>query len=262
MGNDVKEAIPWSAVTASSAIELARAGLTGPEDLLDHAPHYSREIALRDLGSSNAIKSVYFKPYSSCRYVHPALAAFEPIIRDNKITPDEIRSVKIHTFQWALDIDNRTDPRNLTEVQYSIPYCIALSALVGGDCMLPVTDSVLGRPEVTEFAKKVELILDPQLEQRCPAETLARVVVEARDQIFESPVVAPRGEATNPMSWNDICDKFIVATAAAMHEPQQRELIKAVESVLEGDLGPLLVALRQPLVYSRQANSKRPAIPS
>jgi len=251
MGNDVKEAIPWSAVTASSAIELSRSGLSGPEDLLDHAPHYNRDVVLRDLGSSNAIKSVYFKPYSSCRYVHPALAAFEPIVLDNKIRPEQILSVKVHTFQWAIDIDNRTEPRNLTEVQYSVPYCIALSALVGGDCMLPVTDDVLGRPEVSEFARKVQLILDPEIEKRCPAETLARVVVETRDQTFESPVVAPRGEASNPMSWNDICGKFAVATAAVMQAHQQQEVISAVEDVLDGNLAPLLAALHKPLLHPR-----------
>lgn len=247
MGNDVKEAIPWSAVTASSAIELARAGLSGPEDLLDHAPHYNRELILRDLGSSNAIKGVYFKPYSSCRYVHPALAAFEPIVRENKLKPEQILSVKVHTFQWAIDIDNRIAPRNLTEVQYSVPYCIALSAIVGSDCMLPVTDRVLGRPDVSEFARKVQLILDPEIEKRCPVETLARVVVETQDQIFESPVVAPRGEAMNPMSWNDICEKFTVATAAVMNSNQQQRIIRAVAGVLDESLAPLTLALREPL---------------
>jgi 2-methylcitrate dehydratase PrpD len=247
MGNDVKEAIPWSAVTASAAIELAQAGLTGPEDLLDHAPHYSRDVILRDLGSSSAIKGVYFKPYSSCRYVHPALAAFETLVRENKIAPEEVQAVQVHTFQWALDIDNRTEPRNLTEVQYSIPYCIALSALVGGNCMLPITDNVLGRPDVSDFARKVQLVLDPQLEQRCPGETLARVVIEARGQKFESPITAPRGEATNPMSWDDICEKFFVATAAVMREPQQRRVVRDVEDLSAGDLAPLLAALRQPL---------------
>jgi 2-methylcitrate dehydratase PrpD len=247
MGNDVKEAIPWSAVTASSAIELARSGLTGPEDLLDHAPHYNREVILKSLGTSTAIKGVYFKPYSSCRYVHPALAAFELVLREYRLTAQDIDAVQVHTFQWALDIDNRTDPRNLTEVQYSIPYCMALSALAGSACMLPITDSVLGRPDAVAFARKVELVLDPQLEARCPGETLARVVVEARGRTFESPITPPRGEAANPMSWDELVEKFRVATAAVVPDVQQRNLVRTIELLRGGDLLPLLDALKQPL---------------
>ncbi|MHA7685070.1 MmgE/PrpD family protein [Cupriavidus sp. PET2-C1] len=247
MGNDVKEAIPWSAVTAAAAVELARYGLSGPADILDHLPHYNREIVLRDLGATHAIKGVYFKPYSSCRYVHPALAGFEFVVQENKLVAEEIQAVRIHTFQWALDIDNRTDPRNLTEVQYSIPYCIALSALAGSACMLPITEVVLGRPDVVALAKKVELVLDPQLEARCPGETLARVVVEGRGQTFESPVTPPRGEATNPMSWGDLVDKFRVATAAVFSDVHRRSLVSAVESLGNGDISPLLSFLKRPI---------------
>ncbi|MGT2453964.1 MmgE/PrpD family protein [Cupriavidus basilensis] len=245
MGNDVKEAIPWSSATASVAVELAQHGLSGPVDILDHLPHYNRDVILKDLGNSSSIKGVYFKPYSSCRYVHPALAAFEEIVQANDLAAEEIQAVGIYTFQWAIDIDNRCDPRNLTEVQYSIPYCIALSALVGSESMLPITEAVLNRPDVTAFARNVELVFDPTLDARCPGETLARVVVKARSRTFESPITPPRGEATNPMSWADLVDKFRIATATSISAAQQRRVVSAVESLGGGDISPLLDLLKR-----------------
>ena len=87
------------------------------------------------------------------------------------------------------------------------------------------------------------LHLDPQLENRFPEETPARVIVTTPAGRFESPVTTPLGEPSNPMSWQQLVDKFRTATRGVVDEGRQETLLAAVDSLADGDLPPLLQAL-------------------
>ncbi len=246
-GNDVKEGIAWSAVTGLTALHLAEAGLTGPEDILDQASHFSQAHLLNGLGKNPLISATYFKPYSCCRYNHAAIDAFAALMSSHRLTPDDIVAVDVHTFGWALKLGNKTEPRNMVDMQYSIPYCIGMAAIMGGAALLPIEADALNRPDVSEFARKVTLHNDPALDARFPDETLARVVITTRNAKFESPVTTPRGEPSNPLSWNDLREKFGVATRKVMREEQQQITLGAVDRLAQGELDPLLRLLATPM---------------
>ncbi|NIA71417.1 MmgE/PrpD family protein [Pelagibius litoralis] len=247
LGNDVKEGIAWATANAVTALCLAEAGLTGPLDMLDHAPHYARQKIADSLAGSPAICSTYFKPFCCCRHVHAPVDALEALILGNALSPREIVAVEVYTYGGALRLSNRPEPENLIDVQYSIPYCLGLAALVGSDAFLPLEEAVLNRLEVTAFARKVSLHLDPEIDNRFPAESLARVVVKTATASFESPLTAPRGEASNPLSWQDLQGKFRHASRRMMTSRQQQDLLDAVGRLREGDLVTLRKILQRPL---------------
>lgn len=246
-GNDVKEGIPWSTVTGITALHMAEDGLIGPEDILDHASHFASDRIVDGLGHRPAICETYFKPYTCCRYIHPAIDAFDALMAKYSLSPNDIMTVDVHIFGWALKLGNRPDPDNLIDVQYSIPYCIALAAVAGSAVMLPLQNDALNKAGATDFAHKVSLHLDPNLDERFPEETLARVVVTTVTDRFESPVTTPRGEPTNPMSWEDLQKKFLTATRGIMTTQQQRDMLDAVDRLGGGDLDPLIRILRCPI---------------
>ncbi|MEQ1773340.1 MAG: MmgE/PrpD family protein [Burkholderiales bacterium] len=247
-GNDVKEGIAWSSAGGLTALHLAEAGLTGPEDILDHASHFSRAHLLGGLGENPLIGATYFKPYSCCRYNHSAIDAFTALMADHSLPPNDIVAVDVHTFGWALKLGNKIEPQNLVDVQYSIPYCIGMAAIMGSAALLPIEADALNRPDVSEFARKVTLHTDAALDARFPDETLARVVITTHNATFESPVTTPRGEPSNPMSWEDLREKFRVATRKVMREEQQHMTLEAVDRLAQGELGPLVRILAIPLM--------------
>jgi len=246
-GNDVKEGIPWSTVGGIAALRLAEVGYTGPEDILDFDTHFSRSHLLDGLGSDPRILGTYFKPYSCCRYNHCAIDALAGLMAKRALTASDIVAIDVYTFGWALKLGNLVEPRNLIDVQYSIPYCLGVAAILGRDALLPLADSVLHRADIATFARKVRLHDDPALDARFPSETLARVVVTTRESRIESPVTAPRGEATNPLSWQELREKFHALTRAVMPAPHQDALLRALELLAQGDLVPLLRVLAQPI---------------
>ncbi|MDH4440774.1 MAG: MmgE/PrpD family protein [Rhizobium sp.] len=247
-GNDVKEGIPWAVATGMTALHLARSGYTGPEDILDHASHYDTASILKDLTEPRKIEGVYFKPYACCRYIHPALDAFSDLNGQHGLVAEEIASIEVQTFAWALKLGNRLDPENLTDIQYSLPYCVAITAVDGDNALAPIGAHLLNRPDLSRFARQVRITVDEEIDRRFPTETLARVVmVDRRGHRFVSSVTTPRGDVGRPMDWGDIREKFLRITAPTIGQEKQRALLNGFERFKLGDPAPLLGTLRQPL---------------
>jgi 2-methylcitrate dehydratase PrpD len=108
-----------------------------------------------------------------------------------------------------------------------------------------LTKDVLFRDDVSHFARKVTLHLDPGLDERFPAETLTRVVVRCGGRDYESAITAPRGEATDPLSWQDLEGKFVTASRLVATQGQQAEILDAARQLKDGDIAPLMACLSQ-----------------
>lgn len=241
-GSDVKEGIPWSVVTGLIALGLAESGHTGPRNVLDSTLHYRFPTDL-SLGTAPHICNAYFKLYACCRHVHAPLDALLELVNKYGIDKHAIDAIKVETYGGALRITNKLHPANLIDVQYSIPYCLALAIVVGSKALLPLTAEALKHDEVTQMASKVTLTLDPALDARFPAETLARVVITSRGQRFVSDLTAPQGEATNPLSRATLEAKFNAATRMVATDIQQKQLLSAVNDVRAGSLSTLMDCL-------------------
>lgn len=242
-GSDVKEGIPWSVVTGLVALGLAEAGHTGPRNILDSALHY-RFPAELPLGSALQIRNTYFKLYACCRHVHAPLDALLRLIERHGIEPRSIDRIEVETYSGALRIPNKPDPAHLVEIQYSIPYCLALVAFCGPRALLPLTADALGRDEVSALAARVTLSLDSGFDARFPAETLARVIIIRGDRRYVSEDTAPLGEASNPLSWEALEDKFRSASRLVAGEGQQTRILGAINDARSGDLTSLLACLK------------------
>lgn len=242
-GNDVKEGIAWSSLTAVNALLLAEAGHGGPLALLDQPEHFRLDGLVKGLGRQRYIARNYMKFHACCRHVHAPVEALLGLVAEHHLAPDGIEAIEVATYAGALRIANRPEPSSFTDIQFSIPYCLALVAIDGPDVLLPLTPSAMDRPDVVALAKKVSLRLNPELDARFPAETLSRVTIRSNGNTLTSPVTAPRGEASAPPSWADLEGKLRQASRFAATPAQQDALIDACNRLRDGDHAPLLEAL-------------------
>lgn len=233
-GSHVKEGIPWSVVTGLVALGLAEAGHTGPRNILDSRRHYQFAEGLR-LGADPRICQCYIKLYACCRHVHAPLDAMFALIAEHGIQSDEIEHIEVETTSGALRISNQIAPQNLTDLQYSIPYCLALGAIDGAGALLPLTPAALSVPGAQDLAARVRLFLNAEFDARFPAETLARVRMTARGQVLVSDITAPRGEADTPLGWEEIADKAMRAGRLTLTHDHLAKLIDAVRAAGGGD---------------------------
>ncbi|MBX4862941.1 MmgE/PrpD family protein [Rhizobium bangladeshense] len=245
-GNDVKEGIPWSVATGLMALDLARNGYTGPEDLLDHPGYYDRHRILEGLGHRFEICGTYFKPYACCRYIHAALDRLFDLVKAHELKAADIVSVEVETFGWALKLGNVLSPANLVDIQYSLPYCVAIAAIEGRGALAPVSKSLLNRRDLTEFARQVRITVNPEIDALFPAETLAKVTVETLRHKYVSALDGPSGDPQRPMDWHAIEEKFLRVTRHVLSPSKQEAIIDGVLGLAGGELDPLLRHLRFP----------------
>ncbi|QEI09361.1 MmgE/PrpD family protein [Pigmentiphaga aceris] len=239
-GAAVKEGIPWSVVTGLTALYLAEAGHTGPRNILDSVRHYQFPTNLA-LGRNAHICQTYFKPYACCRHIHAPLAALLHLIDEHQIDVQTIERIEVDIHAAGLRISNRPSPDNLIDVQYSIPYCLALAALSGPQALVPVTQDALDHEDVTALAHKVVLALDTDLDAVYPGEILARVSITCGARRFTSEPTPPAGEPL--MSWEELKAKFRMATRLVATAAQQQQLIDALHATESGSMETLVACL-------------------
>lgn len=243
-GNDVKEGIGWSAVLGVTAVHLAIEGHTGPADVFDHPDYYDRPAILTCFGERSHLMGTYFKPYACCRYIHAALDAFLMLAEGNGIGAEDITGVDVETFGWAMKLGNKRRPATLVDIQYSLPYCIAIAAIEGRDALAPLAPDVLGREDLSAFSEKVRLSINNEIDALFPDETLSRVTISTRTERLRSEILGPLGDAMRPMSFDAIEEKFLRVTRRVLLPERQREIVGGVLDIPDDHGSGLLMALR------------------
>lgn len=248
MGNHLKEGIPWATATGLAAVDLAAAGFTGPTDLFDNAKLFDRDRLLGGLGTSWAIEGVYFKPYSCCRWAHAAIDAVLALKSQHAFEPDEIKSIDVQTFGWALRLNNEPAPLTLESAQYSVPFCVAVAAIRGSGPLVQLSENALDDEESIALARRVTLSIDPAFDRMFPGAVPARVVIETMDSQFERTVMAPLGEPANPLDWAALEEKFEVIASGKLSKERRDAFVDAVNHLaLHEELAPLIETLGVPL---------------
>ncbi|TCK94643.1 MmgE/PrpD family protein [Paraburkholderia sp. BL9I2N2] len=247
LGADIKEGIPWSTVAGYSSLVLAKFGHVGFADIFDHPPFFDSERILRGLGEDEMkINSNYFKPYATCRHFHAGVKALETLVADHGINASEITAIKVHIFDYALRLSNKSRPETLTDIQYSIPYCMAVVAILGADALLPIDASLLGRREISALADKVEIIPDAEYSAKYPSVALNRVEVITRSAVYSSSPTSPPCVADAPMPIEALVCKFRRASGNTLDHDQQEDVLRAFTSLLNGEIAPLLEVTAKP----------------
>ena len=237
-GSDVKEGIPWGVVHGLAAVLLSESGMTGPLDLVDHAPFFDRDAILAERPRA-AIHEIYTKFYAACRHCHAPVDAFLALTCANNLATEEVQRVVVGAYSGALRISNSLTPQTVVGAQYSIPYCLGLVASHGPQILLPMTEAHLHDRAAEAFARKVTVEIDPECEMRFPAETVVRVAIEARGRQFVSTITAPRGDAAQPPTWEERIEKFRVATAGTLSTTSQKKWLASFSRLQDGSLDDL-----------------------
>ncbi|RUX26311.1 MmgE/PrpD family protein [Mesorhizobium sp. M2A.F.Ca.ET.042.01.1.1] len=237
-GSTIKEGIPPAVVAGITAAYRAREGATGPFDLFDDETRFDPKVLLENLGSSWEAQKCYLKPYACCRYMHAAVDAILSMRQPGK----EIKTLRIDTFPQAMRLANERAPTNLEGAQYSFYFNCALAALHGGEALQPVDLARLTDKSVLELADRIELVASAEFATSFPVGTPARVLMDQGKGIEEMLVLHPLGDVANPMSTDQIVEKFKNITEDLGAEWQEKIIFSAL-NFEEGGMAPLVAAL-------------------
>jgi 2-methylcitrate dehydratase PrpD len=162
--------------------ELARAGITGPRRFLTGNRGLYRMFTHKDVGDeareifapgkANFMPGLSFKPYCCCAGTFPFIEAMERF-RPRAAEVDRV-DTRIQTMADSIVGTRNTqiyNPRNIEELQYSLPAQMALAVLGKGNGYRAHRDFMQGRidlapgSEALEMAKRMQLTVAPELDR-------------------------------------------------------------------------------------------------
>lgn len=221
----VKDGSGWGAMTGISAALLAQAGFTGaPAVTLD-----GDDVAeiWDDLGQRWYILEQYFKAYPVCRWAQPAVEAVRQVRRQPNFQLDQVAEIHIHSFHEATRL-HTVHPDSTEQAQYSLPFSVASALIDDVVTAESVAEDNQGLFNQQRRALSAQIIChEEQRYNECfPAERWAhaRIVLQDGTELVSEPAIA-RGNPENPLSTDELVEKFYTLTANALSAEQGQKLV-------------------------------------
>lgn len=217
-----KDGVPFGVMVGALAVTEAMCGFTGNKNLLeaDEYRHY-----LDDLSVKHQVMELYSKPYTCCRWAHPAIDACVGLMREHGITAGDIEHVTVKTFHRATLL-SKIVPKTADEAQYNIAYPVAAALIYGDFGLAQVAEDKLGDPAVVEMMKRLSFEKDDEIDAKFPAHRICRAVITLKDgRTFTSADCEPRGEACENISVEWLADKFLRITGPVLTLDGQRRFL-------------------------------------
>lgn len=119
------------------AAELAKEGFTGPPAILEGpqgffmgaCPNPEPGAVLAHPEGRWQVHETSVKPWPSCRHTHPVIDAALALHRN--VDPARIDKIEAVTYQAALDVCNRPEPKSEYEAKFSLQHCVAVALIEG-----------------------------------------------------------------------------------------------------------------------------------
>ncbi|MBI2745804.1 MAG: MmgE/PrpD family protein [Burkholderiales bacterium] len=204
----------WVGVTAGKG---AANGVTGALDILEGAAGFGAALsvnpnwaeATRDLGTRYNIQVITQKNHGCCGHTFAAIDAMLDIRQGQTVDPTQIASIRIDTYQTALDVTGNFEPRTAFEAKFSLPYVVAHALLYGAVRLNAFEPQRLADTGIRALMAKTKLVADPLLSAGFPALRAARIVITLTDgRVIEQYAPCRKGDPEAPLSDADINDKF------------------------------------------------------
>jgi 2-methylcitrate dehydratase len=219
----VGELSMWKGCAAANAARnglfaalLAKDGMTGPSPVFEGERGFFKQVSgefdLEFAKDSYKIRETSIKKYP---VEYHSMSAVEAALRVRKNIEDIslIRKIDIHTFTVSYQIivkdPEKWDPKTKETADHSLPYIVATTLYDGYIWIDSYDDDKLGRKEVKDLIKKIDISVGSGFDEQYPIGIPNKIVVELEDgNSFEEMVVYPKGHFKNPMSIEELYEKY------------------------------------------------------
>lgn len=224
-----------AAMDAVAAAYIGRTGLKGPKDALGGKRGFLKVMTddphteyLTDFNSDTLfIEQIYQKVYAACRHAHPAIEA-SLALRDS-VKIEDIESVEVRAYKLAVAGHDHTEIESISSAKMSIPFSVAVALVTGEAGLNAFTDETICNPAILSLAKKVQVVVDEELTAQSPAKRASKVTIHTKSGSFSNQVDYPKGEPENPLSQQELEDKFReLAMYGGLTEKECDEVINEV----------------------------------
>ena len=216
---------------------MADAGFCGPNDPMEGdtgflkmmATDYDKGILL-NRNDYLYVDKVYLKPYASCRHTHPEIEAAMKIRKEQGFNIHDIDEICVRTYKGVIGKHDTRDIYGEASARMSIPFSIAVSLVAGRAGIEEFTERYVNDGMVRQLTGKVKIQGDEELSRLVPDKRCAVVTINMKNGVsYQAKVEYPKGEPENPLSNDELLDKFMSMTAhAGLNENRSKTIFDSI----------------------------------
>ncbi len=238
----------WAAFSGLHAALLAREGFVGPTTIVEGRDGFLKAYSndpdpskiSAGLGTDFQILHTAVKPHACCRYTQAPIDAVLALVREHDIRPADVKTITIGMLETGIPVicepSERTyHPANVVEAQFSLPFGVAVAVSRRRAGLEEFAPTMLQDADVLAIMPKVAYTHDPALEENYPKEWPAWARMELTDgRAVSAQVRFPKGDPDNPLSWQELIDKY-QGLVGSVWESQQGETVQDAVRQLENE---------------------------
>ena len=160
------------------------------------------------LGTRWATAETSFKYHASCRHTHPAADALLQVMQAHQLKPADLARVVTHVHQGAIDVLGPVvNPATVHQSKFSMGTVLGLVARFGHAGLVEF-DQHFKDDVTTALCKRVEMVLDAEVDAAYPQRWIGKVTVTTTDgRVLQGRVDEPKGDPGNTLSREEITAK-------------------------------------------------------
>jgi 2-methylcitrate dehydratase PrpD len=208
------------------AVDFAALGWTGAPQILEaqrgffhaYGGGYDPSVMLDHLGKPWTFQSpgVSIKPFPSGSLTHPGMTELLRLVKANAIHPMDVDRLEVGTSRNMPNTLIHHHPTNSLQAKFSMEFCMAIILVDGAADLTRFTDAVVNRPDVQAMIARVHFYADPEAEKEGYDKMTTIIKITLKDgRIIKGRADFGKGSPADPMSYNDVAEKFMGCAAFA-----------------------------------------------
>jgi len=201
------------------AADLAQAGWTATDKILEsprgffqaHGGGYELDALHGKLGNPWTFMDpgVSIKPHPSGSLTHPGMTKMLELVLEHDIQPGNVEKVDVgtnHNMPNAL-IHHR--PTDELQAKFSMEFCMAILLLERRGALPEFTDEVVNSSDVKSMISRINFGVHPEAEAAGYDKMTTIIDIHMKDgEVISGRADFGKGSPANPMSYDEVADKF------------------------------------------------------
>lgn len=225
---------------------LAEKGFIGARTVFEGPNGFIRAHSFKDiydysritdkLGKKWEMMDTSIKVHACCRFGGP-VADCALDLYSKGVRAKDVKKIVAKVSDFTIRVlctppERKYRPITHVDAQFSLPYTIAVAICKNKTGPEEFKEEVLGDPEVLKLAEKITWELDPEAEKVYPKAYPATVIATLNDgREVVSHVDYPKGDPENPVSIDDIVNKFNILTEKYFEKKRKEKIITEIKQI-------------------------------
>ena len=177
---------------------------------------------------------VSIKPHPSGSLTHPGMTEMTRLIREHGITAEAVERVAVGTNRNMPNALIHHRPVDELQAKFSMEFCMAILLLDGKAGLAEFTDETVTRPDVKAMIERIDFGIHPEAEAAGYDKMTTIIDIHLKDgATISGRADFGKGSPANPMSFDEVADKFRSCAEFAHWPKAKAESVVAMVRDLE-----------------------------